>query len=128
MNIGSYVIFLDKNGICGCDLPRQSFQSTNDTLTIRLSTSCFTRSFQFGTFEIVVAATEKGKQCNRSFNLSLLSYANAYILSWCTFLQCHSVFNKPHCEKAGLRGFPTRSDIKRAVQSQKIARGLKFCI
>ena len=35
---------------------------------------------------------------------------------------------EPRCEKTGLRGFPTRSDTNRAVQPQKMARGLKFRI
>ena len=35
---------------------------------------------------------------------------------------------EPRCEKTGLRGFPTRSDINRAAQSPKMARGLKFRI
>ena len=30
------------------------------------------------------------------------------------------------CETTGLRGFPTRSDTNRAVQSLNMARGLKF--
>lgn len=49
----------NKNGICGCNLPQQSFRSSNNTLTLRLSTSCSRRSIQFGTFDIIVAATEK---------------------------------------------------------------------
>ena len=36
--------------------------------------------------------------------------------------------NEPRCEKTGLRGFLTRSDTNQAVQSQKMARGLKFRI
>ena len=35
---------------------------------------------------------------------------------------------EPRCEKTGLRGFPTRFDTNRAVQPQKMARGLKFRI
>ena len=36
---------------------------------------------------------------------------------------------EPRCEKTGLQsGCLTWSDANRAVQSQKIARGLKFCI
>ena len=35
---------------------------------------------------------------------------------------------EPRCEKTGLWGFPTRSDTNRAVQLQKIAKGLKFRI
>ena len=36
--------------------------------------------------------------------------------------------NEPRCEKKGLRGFPTRSDTNRAVQLQKMSRGMKFWI
>ena len=36
------------------------------------------------------------------------------------------VGNEPRCEKTGFSGFPTRSDTNRAVQPQKMARGLKF--
>ena len=36
--------------------------------------------------------------------------------------------NEPRCEKTGLQGFPTMSDTNRSVQSQKMARGLKFRI
>ena len=39
-----------------------------------------------------------------------------------------SWINEPRCEKNGLSGFPTRSDTNRAVQPQKMARGLKFRI
>ena len=35
---------------------------------------------------------------------------------------------EPRCEKTGLWGVPTRSDTNRAVQPQKMARGLKFRI
>ena len=35
---------------------------------------------------------------------------------------------EPRSEKTGLRGFPTKSDTNRAVQPQKMARGLKFRI
>ena len=35
---------------------------------------------------------------------------------------------EPRREKPGLRGFPTRSDTNRPVQSQKQARSLKFRI
>ena len=35
---------------------------------------------------------------------------------------------EPRCEKTGLRGVPTRSDTNRAVQQQKLVRGLKFRI
>ena len=35
---------------------------------------------------------------------------------------------EPRSEKTGLSGFPTRSDINRVVQSQKMPRGLKFPI
>ena len=38
------------------------------------------------------------------------------------------ILYEPRCEKTSLRGFPTRSDTNRAVQPQKIARGLKFWI
>ena len=34
---------------------------------------------------------------------------------------------EPRCENRS-SGFPTRSDTNRAVQPQKMARGLKFCI
>lgn len=54
-----FVFVSDTNGICGSDLPNQTFETTNNTLTIRLTTSC--PGFrQFGTFKIIVAATEKG--------------------------------------------------------------------
>ena len=36
--------------------------------------------------------------------------------------------NEPRCEKNRSSGFLTWSDTNRAVQSQKMARGLKFCI
>lgn len=52
------------NGICGSDLPNQSFETTNNTLTIRLTTSC-PGSRQFGTFKIIVAATEKASDICR---------------------------------------------------------------
>ena len=35
---------------------------------------------------------------------------------------------EPRCVKTGLWGFPNRSDTNRTVQSQKMARGLKFRI
>ena len=35
---------------------------------------------------------------------------------------------EPRSEKTGLRGFPTRSGTKGAVQSQKMVRALKFWI
>ena len=38
------------------------------------------------------------------------------------------VLNEPRCEKTGLRGFRPGSDTNRAVQPQKMARGLKFWI
>ena len=36
--------------------------------------------------------------------------------------------DEPHHEKPCIRLFPTRSDTNRAVQPQKMARDLKFCI
>ena len=36
------------------------------------------------------------------------------------------ILYEPHCEKTGLWFFLTRSDTNRAVQPQKMARGLKF--
>ena len=46
------------------------------------------------------------------------------------FFSCSTLLliNEPRCEKTGLRGFPTRSDKTRAVQPQKMARGMKFRI
>ena len=35
---------------------------------------------------------------------------------------------EPRCEKKQSSGFPTRSDTNQAIQSQKMARGLKLCI
>ena len=35
---------------------------------------------------------------------------------------------EPRCEKNRSSGFPTKSDTNRAVQPQKMARGLKFRI
>ena len=47
--------------------------------------------------------------------------------SWTRY---NMITNQPRYEKTGLRGlgFPTRSHTNRAVQSQKMARGLKICI
>ena len=43
------------------------------------------------------------------------------------FLMTWLISYEPRCEKTG-PGFPTRSDTNRAVQPQKMARGLKFCV
>ena len=40
----------------------------------------------------------------------------------------HTLLYEPRCEKNRYSGFPTRSDTNRAVQSQKMAGGLKFRI
>ena len=43
-------------------------------------------------------------------------------------MSCLLHLYEPRCEKMGLSGFPTRSHTNRAVQSQKMASSMKFCI
>ena len=43
-------------------------------------------------------------------------------------IESHGKIKGPRWEKTGLRGFQTRSDTNRPVQSQKQARSLKFRI
>ena len=64
-----------------------------------------------------------GVQKFRKFTVNVFS---SWDLSPC--LKVHII--EPRCEGLELRswGFPTRSDTNRAVQPQKMARGLKFRI
>ena len=54
--------------------------------------------------------------------ISLLNEKNAIETGAVTFRF------EPRSEKNRSSGFPTWSDTNRAVQSEKMARGLKFCI
>ena len=45
-----------------------------------------------------------------------------------TSVECHNIYNMSLVLRKPVFGFPTRSDTNRAVQPQKMARGLKFWI
>ena len=50
------------------------------------------------------------------------------LLIYATYKVIRLVHYEPRCEKTGLRGIPTRSLTNKAVQPQKMARGLNFRI
>ena len=56
-----FILIVDKSGICGSVLPHQTFQTSSNTLTIRLTTSCAQIPPRFGTFDIIVGVTKKGR-------------------------------------------------------------------
>ena len=61
-----------------------------------------------------------GELTKSIFHLTIYTH----YLFFCVF---YSIY-EPRCEKKQSLGFPTRSDKNRAVQPQKMARGLKFWI
>ena len=56
-----------------------------------------------------------------------LNVIHGQVMFYCTDNYILIYIYEPRCEKTGLR-VPTRSDTSRAVQSQKMARGLQFRI
>ena len=64
-------------------------------------------------------------------NCTTLTFRQLYLVQFRTILSLR-IFDlfkyEPRCEKNGLWGYPTRSDINRAAQPQEMANGLKFRI